>query len=94
MDLWSATVTLARSPTSHAGGEGEYLYRYQPWWKNAAGQEILVTNWFPDPFARSTDIGLMSSTVLARTPAPFAWTAVQTVVVPSNYGMVFIRQGP
>ncbi|MGC2400615.1 MAG: alpha-amylase family glycosyl hydrolase [Acidobacteriaceae bacterium] len=74
LDLWSATVTLATGGTGHAGDEGDYLYRYQLWWTNAAGQDVLITNWFPDPFARYTDIGLMSSTVLAKTPTAFAWT--------------------
>jgi maltooligosyltrehalose trehalohydrolase len=74
LDLWSANVTLAKDGTSHSGEEGEYLYRYQLWWKNSAGQQFLVTNWFPDPFARATDIGLMSSTSLSKTPASFAWT--------------------
>ena len=73
LDLWSANVTLAKNEASHAGEEGEYLYRYQLFWTNA-GQRILVTDWFPDPFARSTDIGLMSATVLSRNPNAFAWT--------------------
>ena len=74
LDLWNATVTLARSATSHSGEEGEYLYRYQLWWTPSSGQKILVTDWFPDPFARSTDIGLMSATTLSEMPAQFAWT--------------------
>jgi 1,4-alpha-glucan branching enzyme len=74
LDLWSATVTLANDGTSHSGSDGEYLYRYQLWWTPAGGSSQLVTLWFPDPFASSTDIGLMSATVLSKTPTPFQWT--------------------
>jgi 1,4-alpha-glucan branching enzyme len=74
LDLWSANVTLASGGTGHSGGEGEYLYRYQLWWTNADGRKLLVTEQFPDPFARCTDIGLMSSTVVSNTSTSFAWT--------------------
>lgn len=74
LDLWTATVTLADDGASHSGAEGEYLYRYQLWWTPAGGNRQLITQWFPDPFARSTDIGLMSATVLSRTPTAFEWT--------------------
>lgn len=74
LDFWSATVTLANDGTSHSGSDGEYLYRYQLLWTPAGGASQLITSWFPDPFARSTDIGLMSATVLSKTPAPFQWT--------------------
>ncbi len=74
LDLWTATVTLLNDGNSHSGSEGEYLYRYQLFGTLADGTSQLITYWFPDPFARSTDIGLMSATVLSRTPAPFSWT--------------------
>jgi 1,4-alpha-glucan branching enzyme len=74
LDLWSATVTLAADGASHSGSEGEYLYRYQLWWNSGAGGNQLITSWFPDPFARSTDIGLMSATVLSKNPTVFKWT--------------------
>lgn len=74
LDLWTATVTLTDDGTSHSGTEGEYLYRYQLWWTPAGGSSRLITAWFPDPFARSTDIGLMSATVLSRLPAAFDWS--------------------
>jgi len=74
LDLWSANVALARGGAGHSGEEGEYLYRYQLWWTNAAGTKLLVTEWFPDPFARSTDIGLMSATKVSKTPTSFEWT--------------------
>jgi maltooligosyltrehalose trehalohydrolase len=76
LDLWNATVTLPAGGTGHSGSEGEYLYRYQLSWTPPGGTAKLITTWFPDPFARSTDIGLMSAVVLARTPAPFNWTDV------------------
>jgi 1,4-alpha-glucan branching enzyme len=74
LDLWSTTVTLNGGGASHSGSEGEYLYRYQLWWTPPGGTAQLVTQWFPDPFARCTDIGLMSAVVLEQNPVPFAWT--------------------
>lgn len=74
LDLWTTTVTLTNDGTSHSGSEGEYLYRYQLLWTPAGGSAQLITTWFPDPFARSTDIGLMSSTVLSKTSTGFNWT--------------------
>lgn len=73
LDLWTASVTLASDGTSHSGSEGEYLYRYQLWWTPPGGSRTLITQWFPDPFARSTDIGLMSATILSQAPTAFAW---------------------
>lgn len=73
LDLWAATVTLANDPTSHSGDEGEYLYRFQLFFTQG-GNKRLITEWFPDPFARATDIGLMSATVVSKTPAAFNWT--------------------
>ena len=71
LDFWSATVTLANNGTGHSCSDGEYLYRYQLLWTPAAGSSQLVTSRFPDLFDSSTDIGLMSATVLSTTPAPF-----------------------
>lgn len=74
LDLWSTTVTLANDAASHSGTEGEYLYRYQLWWTPEEGPSQLITSWFPDPFARCTDIGLMAATELTKTPAAFNWS--------------------
>ncbi|MDQ2711040.1 MAG: alpha-amylase family glycosyl hydrolase [Acidobacteriota bacterium] len=74
LDLWTADVALAADGASHSGEDGEYLYRYQLWWTPAGGSQQLITAWFPDPFARSTDIGLMSSVWLAQSPPVFNWT--------------------
>lgn len=74
LDLLTATVALSSDAASHSGCEGEYLYRYQLWWTPPGGTNQLVTSLFPDPFARSTDIGLMSATVLSKTPSAFIWT--------------------
>ena len=74
LDLWTANMALAADGSSHSGSEGEYLYRYQLWWTPAGGTSQLVTSLFPDPFARSTDIGLMSATVLSAVPPAFTWT--------------------
>ena len=68
LDLWTTTVTLKSEANSSSGKEGKYLYRYQLWWN-----ETLVTDWFPDPFARSTDIGLMSAVELSKAPQDFMW---------------------
>ncbi len=74
LDLWTANVTLKDDGSSHSGRQGEYLYRYQLWWAPAGGPSKLITSWFPDPFARCTEIGLMSATVLSKTPTAFNWT--------------------
>jgi 1,4-alpha-glucan branching enzyme len=74
LDSWTATVPLVVDGTSHSGSDGEYLYRFQLWWTPAGGASQLITSLFPDPFARSTDIGLMSATVLSKNPTPFQWT--------------------
>jgi len=74
LDLWSATVPVQPIVGTHFGSEGVYLYRFQLWFTPPGGQRQLVTRWFTDPFARQTDIGLLSAVQLARNPAPFAWT--------------------
>ncbi len=74
LDLWTATVALAGTGNSHSGDEGEYLYRFQLWWTAANGTKMLITSWFPDPFARSTDIGLMSAVTLSKVSTAFNWT--------------------
>lgn len=74
LDLWTAMVTLASDGINHSGAEGEYLYRYQLLWTPVGGSSQVITSWFPDPFARTTDIGLMSATVLSKRPLSFQWT--------------------
>jgi maltooligosyltrehalose trehalohydrolase len=75
LDLWTATATLTPDPNSHYGQEGLYLYRFQLWWTPAGGAKQLITEWFPDPFARETDLGMLSGvTCMRQTPAPFTWT--------------------
>jgi maltooligosyltrehalose trehalohydrolase len=74
LDLWSAVVPVQPIVGTHFGSEGLYLYRFQLWFTPPGGQRQVVTRWFTDPFARQTDIGLLSAIMLARNPAPFAWT--------------------
>jgi maltooligosyltrehalose trehalohydrolase len=74
LDLWSATVPVPPVPGTHFGSEGLYLYRFQLWWTPQGGVRQLITRWFTDPFARQTDVGLLSAVLLTRTPAPFPWT--------------------
>ena len=74
LDLWSATVPVQPVATTRFGSEGVYLYRFQLWFTPPGGQPRLVTRWFTDPFARQTEIGLLSAVVLSRNPAPFAWS--------------------
>ena len=74
LDLWSATVTLQPSSASNFGQEGTYVYRYQLYWTPPNGARQVVTEWFTDPFARRTDLGLLSAFILSRTPTAFTWT--------------------
>jgi maltooligosyltrehalose trehalohydrolase len=74
LDLWSSIVNVNVVAGTHFGSEGVYLYRFQLWWTPAGGSRQLVTLWFTDPFARQTDVGLLSAVTLARNPMPFAWT--------------------
>jgi maltooligosyltrehalose trehalohydrolase len=75
LDLWTATTTLTPDPSTHYGQDGLYLYRFQLSWTPAGGAAKLITEWFPDPFARETDLGMLSAITCARQPpAPFNWT--------------------
>jgi 1,4-alpha-glucan branching enzyme len=75
LDLWTATATLTPIAGSHYGQEGLYLYRFQLLWTPAGGTAQVITKWFPDPFARETDLGMLSAVTCTRQPlAPFNWT--------------------
>ncbi len=74
LDLWTATVPLTPASSSHLGQEGIYLYRFQLFWTPPGGSKQLVTAWFPDPFARSTDIGRLSAVRLSHSAPSFVWT--------------------
>jgi 1,4-alpha-glucan branching enzyme len=74
LDLWKASVALLPSAVSNFGQEGTYVYRYQLFWTPANGTRRVVTQWFTDPFARLTDLGLLSAFELSRTPSAFSWT--------------------
>ena len=62
LDLWSKAVPLGSR-------EGVYVYRYQLLWNSK-----LVTRWFTDPFARQTDLGLLSAFTLNQNPTAFNFT--------------------
>jgi 1,4-alpha-glucan branching enzyme len=74
LDLWTGSVPVEPVPNSRFGQEGIYLYRYQLWWTSPSGVRQLITRWFTDPFARQTDVGLLSAITLTRAPADFPWT--------------------
>jgi maltooligosyltrehalose trehalohydrolase len=74
LDLWSGIMDVKPSGRGHFGSEGLYLYRFQLKWGRSGSADQVITTWFTDPFARETDIGLLSAVTLSRDPAPFAWT--------------------
>jgi maltooligosyltrehalose trehalohydrolase len=75
LDLWTTTAILISDPASHYGQEGLYLYRFQLWWTPAGGARQLVTEWFTDPFARETDLGMLSAVTCTKVQVPpFNWT--------------------
>src|SRR5581483_2361697 len=74
LDLWTVNVPILPVANTNFGQPGRYLYRYQLWWTAPLGQRSLVTLWFTDPFARETDIGLLSAVTVGETPTPFSWT--------------------
>jgi maltooligosyltrehalose trehalohydrolase len=73
LDLWSGVMPVQPVAGTNFGKEGLYLYRYQLWWTPPGGARQLITRWFTDPFARQTEIGLLSAVMLSRNPAPFTW---------------------
>jgi len=73
LDLWSATVPLTVVPNTNFGQPGVYLYRYQLWRNVPGSADQLVTQWFTDPFARTTDIGELSSFATPGTVPAFNW---------------------
>jgi 1,4-alpha-glucan branching enzyme len=69
-DLWDCTVNLAweADGRSSFGRTGNYLYRYQ---LRRGGQ--VITEWFPDPFARATGPGSLSEFTVPETLTEFTW---------------------
>jgi maltooligosyltrehalose trehalohydrolase len=69
-NLWQADIHLPTEPGTSFGTSGTYLYRYQL----LQGGNV-VTKWFTDPFARSTDdVGELSAVTTADSVPPFTWT--------------------
>lgn len=73
-NLWQANVTIPPQPNTSFGQRGTYLYRYQLWQNRPGIGRNLVTRWFTDPFARSTDeVGQFATFTTPAVP-PFPWT--------------------
>jgi maltooligosyltrehalose trehalohydrolase len=74
LDLWSGNMNVVPSGLGHFGSEGTYLYRFQLKWRGSGSDDQIITNWFTDPFACKTDVGLLSAITLSRSATPFGWT--------------------
>jgi maltooligosyltrehalose trehalohydrolase len=74
LDLWSGPMLVQPVAGTNFGNPGLYLYRFQLGWTPSGGARQLITRWFTDPFARQTEIGLLSAVMLSRSPAQFAWS--------------------
>jgi 1,4-alpha-glucan branching enzyme len=68
LDLWTVTVPLTAVANTNFGQPGVYLYRYQ---LLRGGQ--VVTTWFTDPFALTTDIGELASFATPGYWPAFSW---------------------
>lgn len=84
-DLWQTTVELTGGPL-HFGDEGSYVYRYQLL-REVAGAELVVVQWFADPFGQESGRGALSAFTVNRTVTPFEWTD-DGFVVPEVDGLV------
>ena len=74
LDLWTVTTPLTVNPANHFGQPGIYLYRYRLWNTQPGRARTLISQWFTDPFARQTDIGLLAAVTCANPATAFAWT--------------------
>jgi maltooligosyltrehalose trehalohydrolase len=74
-NLWQAQVTIPVIADTHFGQPGTYLYRYQLL-QTPSGTTTtnIVTLWFTDPFAQTTDIGQLSAFTTPGFIPDFAWT--------------------
>jgi maltooligosyltrehalose trehalohydrolase len=73
-DLWQATITLKPDGNTAFGRAGTYLYRYQLLQQVPdTDKKKVVTRWFTDPFALSTDIGLLSAFTTPDAQPKFSW---------------------
>src|SRR5262249_3112595 len=74
-NLWRPMVHIPRTPGTHFGQPGSYLYRYQLR-QSVPGQPTprIVTPQFTDPFARATDVGQLSAFETPGFSPAFAWT--------------------
>jgi maltooligosyltrehalose trehalohydrolase len=73
LDLWSCDMQVKQPGPGQFGTEGVYLYRFQLKWRQSASSSRVITGWFTDPFARETDVGLLSAVTLSRGATPFSW---------------------
>ncbi|HKD66952.1 MAG TPA: alpha-amylase family glycosyl hydrolase [Candidatus Binataceae bacterium] len=74
LDLWSTTINVAPVAGSNFG-YGRNLSIPFPTLVDAARRCAPAYHpWFTDPFARQTEVGLLSAVTLSRNPLPFGWT--------------------
>ncbi|MEH2055586.1 MAG: alpha-amylase family glycosyl hydrolase [Nostoc sp.] len=66
---WEANINIPVKPGTHFGQPGTYLYRYQ-----LLQNKTVITSWFTDPFAKTTDIGELSAFVTPDFVPDFVWT--------------------
>jgi maltooligosyltrehalose trehalohydrolase len=73
-NLWQASVTIPIVDGTHFGQPGTYLYRYQLLKKSAgSASPQIVTSWFTDPFAQSTDVGELAAVTTEGHLPTFVW---------------------
>jgi maltooligosyltrehalose trehalohydrolase len=69
-DLWAFDALIQPQSGTSFGLPGTYLYRYQLWQNN-----VVMIDWFTDPFARSTDeVGQFAAFTTPDVVTPFTWT--------------------
>src|SRR5258708_7387908 len=73
-NLWQSEVTIPLKSGTHFGQPGRYLYRYQLR-QSVPGTNSpqVIAKWFTDPFARNTDVGLLSAFHTLESLPAFAW---------------------
>lgn len=75
LDHWTKNIPIRPVADTRFGSEGVYLYRFQLWFTPPEGNRQLVTLWFTDPFARTTDIGSLSAFTLSSSSTAFSWSS-------------------
>lgn len=69
-NLWTTNALIQPRASTSFGLPGTYLYRYQLFRNN-----VLITDWFTDPFARSADeVGQFAAFTTPDVATPFIWS--------------------